>query len=76
MEGYSRSSHAKYRCEYHFASVPKYRYHVLLKEIKPQLRDIFTELCEWLDITITEGAIFNVFYRCFPMLPGLIFKNE
>ena len=45
MEGYSRSSHAKYR------------YHVLVKEIRPRLREVLTELCEWLDITIIEGAI-------------------
>ena len=57
MEGYSRSSHARYRCEYHFVWVPKYRYHVLVKDIKPRLREILTELCEWLDIKIIEGSI-------------------
>jgi putative transposase len=56
MEGY-RSSHAKYRCEYHFVWVPKYRYHVLVQEIKPRLKEILVELCEWLDIMIIEGAI-------------------
>ena len=57
MEGYRKSSHAVYRCEYHFVWVPKYRYQVLVKEVKPRLKDILTELCEWLDITIIEGAI-------------------
>jgi putative transposase len=57
MAGYSRSSHAEYRCEYPFIWVPKYRYHVLVQEIKPRLREILMELCEWLDITIIEGAI-------------------
>ena len=57
MEGYRKSSHAVYRCEYHFVWVPKYRYQILVKEIKPRLKDILTELCEWLDITIIEGAI-------------------
>ena len=57
MEGYSKSSHAVYRCEYHFVWVPKYRYHVLVKEVKPRLRGILLELCEWLDIRIIEGAI-------------------
>jgi putative transposase len=37
MEEYNKSSHAIYRCEYHFVWVPKYRYHVLVKEIKPRL---------------------------------------
>ena len=57
MEGYRKSSHAVYRCEYHFVWVPKYRYQILVKEVKPRLKDILTELCEWLDITIIEGAI-------------------
>ena len=57
MDGYQKSSHAVYRCEYHFVWVPKYRYQVLVKEVKPRLREILTELCEWLDITIIEGAI-------------------
>ena len=57
MEGYNKSLHAVYRCEYHFVWVPKYRYHVLVKEVKPGLKQILTELCDWLDITIIEGAI-------------------
>ncbi len=37
--------------------VPKYRYHVLVQDIKPRLKEILVELCNWLDITIIEGAI-------------------
>ena len=57
MEEYNKSSHAIYRCEYHFVWVPKYRYQVLVKEIKPRLKELLVELCNWLDITIIEGAI-------------------
>ena len=57
MEEYNKSSHTIYRCEYHFVWVPKYRYHVLVKDIKPRLKEILVELCNWLDITIIEGAI-------------------
>ena len=57
MEDYNKSSHAIYRCEYHYVWVPKYRYHVLVKEIKPRLKELLVELCNWLDITIIEGAI-------------------
>ena len=60
MEGYRKSSHAVYRCEYHFVWVPKYSYHVLVNEIKPRLKAILAELCEWLDITfICNGTLFN-----------------
>ena len=57
MEGYRKSSHATYRCEYHFVWIPKYRYQVLVPEIKSRLKEILVELCEWLDIVILEGAI-------------------
>lgn len=57
MEGYNKSSHSIYRCEYHFVWVPKYRYAVLIHEIKPRLKEILVELCEWLEISILEGAI-------------------
>ena len=57
MEGYRKSSHATFRCEYHFVWVPKYRYQVLIGEIKPRVKEIIIELCEWLDIIILEGAV-------------------
>jgi hypothetical protein len=57
MEGYRKSSHAVYRCEYHFVWIPKYRYQVLVKEVKSRLKEILIELCEWLDVDIIEGAI-------------------
>ena len=57
MEAYRKSSHSTYKCEYHFIWVPKYRYQILVNEIKPRLKEIIIELCEWLDIAIIEGAI-------------------
>ena len=57
MEGYRKSSHAVYRCEYHFVWTPKYRYQVLVQDIKSRLKEILIELCEWLDVDIIEGAI-------------------
>ena len=57
MNKFLKPSHVVYRCEYHFVWVPKYRYKVLVGEIRERLRDILTELCEWQEITILEGAI-------------------
>ena len=51
------SGHSAYRTEYHVVWIPKYRYQVLVQEIKNRLKEILTELCEWLDIDILEGAI-------------------
>ena len=57
MNKFLKTSHVVYRCEYHFVWVPEYRYKVLVEEIRERLRDILTELCEWQEITILEGAI-------------------
>ena len=37
--------------------VPKYRYRVLIGEVRERLKEILRELCEWQEITIIEGAI-------------------
>jgi putative transposase len=57
MNKFLKTSHVVYRCEYHFVWVPKYWYKVLVGEVRERLRDILTELCEWQEITIIEGAI-------------------
>jgi len=54
---YRKSSHTTYRYEYHFVWVPKYRYKVLVEDIKQELREILTQLCDWLDIKIIEGFV-------------------
>jgi len=57
MESYRKGAHAVYRCEYHFVWVPKYRYKILIGDIKARLKEILTELCEWMDVVIISGAI-------------------
>jgi len=37
--------------------VSKYRYRVLIGEVRERLKEILKELCEWQEITILEGAI-------------------
>jgi len=69
MEGYWKSSHAVYHCEYHFVWIPKYRYQVLVKDMKSRLKEILTELCEWLDIDILEGAIVSDHVHMYMSVP-------
>ncbi|MBU2579288.1 IS200/IS605 family transposase [Patescibacteria group bacterium] len=57
MEEYRTSSHAVYKCIYHFVWVPKYRYAVLMPKIKERLKKILQELCEWIDTEILEGGV-------------------
>jgi putative transposase len=57
MSKFLKTSHLVYRCEYHFAWVPKYRYRGLIGEVRKRLKEILGELCEWQEITILERAI-------------------
>ena len=69
MEDYRKSSHSVYRCEYHFVWVPKYRYQVLVHDVKSRLKEILVELCEWLDVSIIEGAIASDHVHMFLSVP-------
>jgi len=57
MDQFLKTSHVVYRCEYHFVWVPKYRYKILIQEVREKLKEILTELCEWLEVMMIEGAI-------------------
>ena len=52
MQGYRKSSLPVYRCEYHFVWIPKYRYIILVEKVKVRLKEMLTDLFEWLYITI------------------------
>lgn len=56
MQGYRKSSHAVYRCEYHSVWIPNSRYQVLVKEIKARLKEVLTELLNGLILTSWKGA--------------------
>jgi hypothetical protein len=70
MEGYRKSAHATYRCEYHFVWVPKYRYRVLLKDVKKRL-NVYkkgTQVLKQLDIGwpfFEEAANVENTLKCF-----------
>ena len=57
MDKYRKSAHALYQCKYHFVWVPKYRYKMLQGEIKEELKNILSRLCENMDILIIQGKI-------------------
>ncbi len=50
-------SHSKWKCQYHFVFIPKYRRKVLYGKVKEDLRDIIIKLCKYKRVKIVEGAI-------------------
>ena len=54
---YRQGPHTKYRIEYHFVFVTKYRYHVLQGDVALRLRELVRQTCEMLEIQILRGVV-------------------
>ena len=54
---YRRGSHTKYKIEYHFVWVTKYRYQVLQGDLAVRVRDLVRQVCERFEIQILRGVV-------------------
>lgn len=54
---YRTGSHTKYKIEYHFVWVTKYRYHILHGELAERVRDLVRQTCECFEIQILRGVV-------------------
>jgi putative transposase len=54
---YRNGSHTKYKIEYHFVWVTKYRYQVLTGDVGLRVRELIRQTCEHLEIEILRGVV-------------------
>jgi putative transposase len=54
---YRAGSHTKYKIEYHFVWVTKYRYQVLTGDAGLRVRELIRQTCERLEIDILRGVV-------------------
>ena len=54
---YRYGSHTKYKIEYHFVWVTKYRYKVLEGEVATRVRELVRQTCEIFEIEILRGVV-------------------
>ena len=54
---YRRGSHTRYKIEYHFVWVTKYRYQVLQGDLALRVRDLVRQVCERFEIQILRGVV-------------------
>ena len=54
---YRRGSHTKYKIEYHFVWVTKYRYQVLQGDLALRIRELVRQVCEVFEIQILRGVV-------------------
>ena len=54
---YRHGEHAKYRIEYHFVWVTKYRYQLLMGDVAVRVRELVRQTCEAFEIEILRGVV-------------------
>ena len=57
MVDYNKGSHTVYDIKYHVVWVTKYRYKILHKVIGQRLRELLSQGCETIGVTIVQGSI-------------------
>jgi len=54
---YRTGPHTKYKIEYHFVWITKYRYRVLQGDVAVRVRELIRQICTSLDIEIVRGVV-------------------
>ena len=54
-----RLSHARWKCQYHIVFIPKYRKKKLFGQLRLDVREILSTLCQYKGVEIIEGAVYR-----------------
>jgi putative transposase len=54
---YRTGSHTKYKIEYHFVWVTKYRYQVLQGDVAVRIRELVRQTCGFFEIEVIRGVV-------------------
>ncbi len=54
---YRQGSHTKFKIEYHFVWVTKYRYHMLQGDLALRIRELVRQTCERFEVQIIRGVV-------------------
>ena len=57
MQEYRTGPHTKYKIEYHFVWITKYRYQVLKGDVAKRLRELVRQTCSMFEIEIIRGVV-------------------
>ena len=73
---YRYGSHTVFKIQYHFVFVTKYRYKILVGDVKLRVRDFIRQTCEFLEINIISGVISNDHIHMFVSAPPKLAPSE
>ena len=67
--GYSKGSHTTFHQRYHIIWAPKYRYKVLIGDVRLRMREIILQVCAEMVVTIINGALSKDHVQMFVEIP-------
>ena len=73
---YRTGPHTKYKIEYHFVWITKYRYQVLNGEVALRLRELVRQTCAIFDIEIIRGVVSKDHIHVLVSAPPTISPSE
>ena len=66
---YRSGSHTRFHHRYHIVWTPKYRYKVLIGEVRIRVRDIIRQVCAEMGVNIVSGALSRDHVHLFVEIP-------
>ena len=76
MQEYRTGPHTKYKLEYHFVWITKYRYQVLKEDVALRLRELVRQTCGMLEIEIIRGVVSKDHVHILVSAPPTISASE
>ena len=73
---YRQGAHTKYKIEYHFVWVTKYRYRLLTGDVSVRVRDLVRQTCEMFEIEILRGVVSGDHVHILVSAPPTISPSE
>ncbi len=73
---YSTGSHTIFHHRYHIVWVPKYRYKVLVGQVRERVRDIVRQVCKEMGVRIVSGVLSRDHVHMFVEIPPHITVSQ
>jgi Transposase and inactivated derivatives len=73
---YRNGSHTLFHHRYHLVWAPKYRFKVLIGDVRIRVRDIIRQVCAEMGVTIVSGALSRDHVHLFVEIPPHVSVSE
>lgn len=74
--GYSKGCHTTFHHRYHIVWAPKYRYKVLIGDVRLRVREIIKQVCAEMGVIIINGALSKDHVHKFVEIPPQVSVSD